>query len=120
MQLTLAIRYLVSQGIRPLPLTAVDQSTSLVKPTRTKSGIVWSCLVTIFTCTWVSVHPNIPGPEANWYMKTFLRARLVVVAPLVPELVITWAMRQWIVAYKLGCQYRSGVPACIYELEVDR
>ena len=29
---------------------------------------VWSCLVTIFSCTWVGMHPNIPCPrkkEAN-------------------------------------------------------
>jgi hypothetical protein len=28
-------------------------------PTRTISNIVWSCLSTIFLCTWGSLHPNI-------------------------------------------------------------
>ena len=28
-------------------------------------NIVWSCLVTIFSCTWIAVHPNVPCQEAN-------------------------------------------------------
>ena len=30
---------------------------------RTIWSIVWSCLVTIFSCTWVAVHPNVPCPK---------------------------------------------------------
>ena len=29
---------------------------------RTMWDSLWSCLATIFACSWVSVHPNIPGP----------------------------------------------------------
>ena len=30
---------------------------------RTIWNIIWSCLVTIFSCTWVAVHPNVPCPK---------------------------------------------------------
>jgi hypothetical protein len=30
---------------------------------------VWSWLATVFACTWVAVHPNLPGPrDAPWIM----------------------------------------------------
>lgn len=37
---------------------------------RTVWNIIWSCLITIFACTWVVVHPNIPQPKTP-----FRRAR---------------------------------------------
>lgn len=30
---------------------------------RTVWNITWSCLITIFVCIWVAVHPNIPQPK---------------------------------------------------------
>lgn len=30
---------------------------------RTIWNIIWSCLVTIFACVWVAIHPNIPQPK---------------------------------------------------------
>lgn len=36
---------------------------------RTVWNIIWSCLITIFACIWVAVHPNIPQPKP-----TFIRA----------------------------------------------
>ncbi|KAJ7840847.1 hypothetical protein B0H14DRAFT_3695283 [Mycena olivaceomarginata] len=32
---------------------------------RKLSAVVWSCLATIFACTWVSVHPNVPPPNQS-------------------------------------------------------
>ena len=71
-------------------------------------NIVWSCLVTIFSCTWVVVHPNIPCPktrEANsWIGKCIWnpllsfaehRLPLFICALLVPEYVLAWAIRQF-------------------------
>ena len=57
-------------------------------------GILWSCLLTIFACTWITVHPNIPGPgDSQW---AILRRRLVIMGYflLAPEFVILWAGRQ--------------------------
>ena len=50
--------------------------------------ILWTCLATIFACTWVSIHPNIPSSNLQ-------RLELMVWAILTPEMIIFWAMRQW-------------------------
>ena len=64
-------------------------------------NIIWSCLVTIFSCTWIAVHPNVPSPKkrvANgWIERRILnpllsftehRLPLFVCALLVPEYVL--------------------------------
>ena len=62
--------------------------------TRSIYNILWSCLSTIFACTWIAVHPNIPAPDdSHWAV---LRRRLVIMGYflLTPEFVIMWAARQ--------------------------
>ena len=62
--------------------------------TRSIYNILWSCLSTIFACTWITVHPNIPAPgDSQWAV---LRRRLVIMGYflLSPEFVIMWAARQ--------------------------
>jgi len=57
-------------------------------------GIIWSCLSTIFACTWITIHPNIPAPsDSQWAV---LRRRLAIMGYflLTPEFVIVWAARQ--------------------------
>ena len=81
---------------------------------RTIWSIVWSCLATIFSCTWVAVHPNIPCPkkrDANgWIGKCIWnpllsfaenRLPLFICALLVPEYVLAWAIRQFLSARRL-------------------
>ena len=59
--------------------------------------IVWSCLAVIFACTWVSVHPNVPGDKERPFDVVWRKLSIMVDALLAPELVLFWAMRQWIV-----------------------
>ena len=70
--------------------------------------VLWSCLATIFACSWVSVHPNIPAPnEPSW--RVFLRRlELMFWAVVGPEMVIAWAFRQWISARHLEKLYNKG------------
>ena len=61
-------------------------------------GILWSCLSTMFACTWITVHLNIPAPgDSQWAV---LRRRLAIMGYflLTPEFVIFWAARQHFVA----------------------
>jgi hypothetical protein len=69
--------------------------------------ILWSCLATIFACAWVSVHPNIPASnEFSW--RTFLRRlELMFWAVIAPEIIITWAFRQWTGARRLEKSYKG-------------
>ena len=88
---------------------AVIITPACICPTdqRTIWGILWSCLATIFACSWVSVHPNIPGPnESSW--RIFLRRlELMFWAVIGPEMIITWAFRQWSGARHLEKLYRG-------------
>ena len=82
---------------------------------RTIWNIIWSCLVTIFSCTWVAVHPNIPCPrkrEENsciqrWIWNPLLsfvenRLPLFIWALVVPEYILAWAIRQFLRARKIA------------------
>ena len=82
---------------------------------RTIWNIVWSCLVTIFSCTWVAVHPNVPCPkkrEANGWIERYIRNPLLsfvehrlplfICALLVPEYVLAWSIRQFFVAREIA------------------
>ena len=67
---------------------------------RTIWNIIWSCLVTVFACTWVAVHPNVPmskpGQKSNshWYSRPLRKARIMLYGVIAPEFVIFWAWRQ--------------------------
>ena len=84
---------------------------------RTQSNIVWSCLTTIFLCTWVSLHPNIPQPLnttglGRWkklriHIRRFIRGSLIpfIVAILAPEWVLGVSLRQFLMARSLAKQH---------------
>jgi hypothetical protein len=98
------------QGSASLELRAVsacgDQDSR-----RSIWGIVWSCLTTIFLCTWVSLHPNVAfrpeKPNACWSERWIwdplhhfwsYRLPLFIWALLVPEFILLWSIRQFIAA----------------------
>ena len=96
--------------------TTVLSTISCICPAyqRTIWGILWSCLATIFACSWVSIHPNIPAPnESSW--RIFLRRlELMFWAVVSPEMIITWALRQWSGARHLEKLYKGGQMYPIY------
>src|ERR1700749_3634835 len=67
--LLLALYYLNPTVAVPTPLTVVSGAQSESSKsydlgnTRTLANIVWSCLSTIFGCTLLAIHPNVPEPE---------------------------------------------------------
>ena len=70
--------------------------------------IIWSCFTTIFACTWIAVHPNIPGPkDSPWAV---LRRCVVIMGYVIIalEMVILWATRQHYAARRLVEQYQEG------------
>lgn len=66
---------------------------------RSESSIVWGCLATIFACSWVAVHPNIPALSGSIFLT---RLELMVCMLIAPELVIIWAARQWYAAHRIA------------------
>ncbi|KDR77199.1 hypothetical protein GALMADRAFT_435475 [Galerina marginata CBS 339.88] len=67
--------------------------------------ILWSCLATIFACTWVSVHPNIPPFGEKWWKTGLRRVELMLWALIAPEMIIMWAMKQWSGARTIAKKY---------------
>lgn len=63
--------------------------------------IVKSCLATIFACTWIAVHRNMPHPEARWYVVIWERIKITVLALLAPEWILGWALCQYFSARRL-------------------
>jgi len=58
-------------------------------------NILWSCLSTIFACTWITVHPNIPAPGDSQWAVLGRRVAIMGYFLLTPESVIIWAARQY-------------------------
>jgi hypothetical protein len=96
------------QGTASIELRAVSTCGDQ-DPRRTIWSIVWSCLFTIFLCTWVAVHPNIAfrpeKPNASWSERWIwdplghfwsYKVPLFLWALLVPEYILSWAIRQFI------------------------
>ncbi|KDQ55318.1 hypothetical protein JAAARDRAFT_195720 [Jaapia argillacea MUCL 33604] len=84
-------------------------SASDVCYNRTTWGIVSSCLTTVFSCTWVAIHPNIPGPDETSIEIAFSRVGLMLMALIAPELVIVWAMKQWFGARRIAKDHSEHV-----------
>ncbi|KIM41091.1 hypothetical protein M413DRAFT_412124 [Hebeloma cylindrosporum] len=84
---------------RPQNLPANDLRSIFIRKedrfdTRSIYSILWSCLSTIFTCTWITVHPNIPAPGDSQWVVLRRRVGIMIYILLLPELVIYWAWRQ--------------------------
>jgi len=62
---------------------------------RTIWDIIWSCIVTTFACSWVSVHPNMPKPYEHWFKVNMRRVEVLFSAIVAPEMILYWATRQW-------------------------
>jgi hypothetical protein len=108
----LVVLALLGRG-RGLPvLTITDDSAASQAAScddlRTRSSILWTCLVTVLSCTWVSIHPNVPGPDEKWLKVALRRVGLMVGTLIAPELIIAWAMRQRIAARRLAKRLEKG------------
>ena len=57
-------------------------------------NILWSCLSTIFACSWIAVHPNIPAPGDSRWAVLGRRVAIMGYILLTPEFVIFWGGRQ--------------------------
>ncbi|KAH0542265.1 hypothetical protein FGG08_003292 [Glutinoglossum americanum] len=56
--------------------------------------ILWSCLFTIFLCTWSALHLNIRSPSENYWIYTLRKARWMVQTLTGPEFVVWFACGQ--------------------------
>ncbi|KAG1720369.1 hypothetical protein EDB19DRAFT_1885187 [Suillus lakei] len=84
------------QSLNDTCVYALDDSNSASSTdTRTLWDILLSCGWTLFACTWTAVHPNVPGMNEGKVAITSRRLFIMIMALLAPELMITWASRQF-------------------------
>ncbi|KAI1264465.1 hypothetical protein F5Y18DRAFT_390565 [Xylariaceae sp. FL1019] len=57
--------------------------------------IIWSCLVTIFICTYSLLCLNVPAPNDSFLHVVRRRTKWMIIAILAPEIVLTFAAGQW-------------------------
>ena len=50
-------------------------------------SILWSCLATIFICTWSALHLDVPKRHGRWYL-LFRKLRWMLIAAAAPELTL--------------------------------
>ena len=93
---TSALTTIASLSQNPL-ITARQLTDSCDCPAVTRSlpNIIWSCLATIFLCTWVSVHPNLPAPKESQCWAVLRRLYIMSWALFAPEMILMWSVRQW-------------------------
>ncbi|KDR83026.1 hypothetical protein GALMADRAFT_134537 [Galerina marginata CBS 339.88] len=95
-------------SLQELNLRAAEPDAQCTCPnTRTLAGVIWSCLATIFVCTWVTIHSNLPPPgEKKW--RTIVRGFKSMFWGLIgPELTLTWSIRQWLSAREISREYKD-------------
>ncbi|KAJ7620321.1 hypothetical protein FB45DRAFT_839551 [Roridomyces roridus] len=93
-----------SPGPRPLE-PRDDDTCNDINNCRTLLSVIWGCLATIFACTWVSVHPNVPAPNQSALTLFLRRLKLMLIALIAPEIVVGFAARQFLAAQKLSKEF---------------
>ncbi|KAJ3479731.1 hypothetical protein NLI96_g8858 [Meripilus lineatus] len=78
-----------------------------IKSRRDRVDIAISCISTIFLCTWVAFHPNIPGPEEPKWKVFMRRIGCMIGGILAPEIYVLLAARQFIAPRHLKKKFRK-------------
>jgi|SRR5690242_935390 len=67
-------------------------------------GLIWSCLATIFLCTWNAVHPNLPGMNDNAWRIFGRRVVFMLIALVAPEFICAAASEELRSAWAVQAQ----------------
>ena len=86
------------------PWTVVEPGWVPEPSIRGTIGIIWTCVVTIFACSWTVTHPNFPDRGASYYYsysvleKWFFKSKInmCLAALLAPELLAAAAVIDWL------------------------
>ncbi|KAJ6565577.1 hypothetical protein DFH09DRAFT_1473741 [Mycena vulgaris] len=95
-----------STDTQTLDPRASVESCDNINNCRRMFDIVWGCLTTIFACTWVSVHPNVPPPDQSWLAHLWQRLQMMLITVIAPELMVGFAARQLFVAWRFSRKFK--------------
>ncbi|KAF7370008.1 hypothetical protein MSAN_00630800 [Mycena sanguinolenta] len=90
----------------PHPPDARATTDSCNDSSRTLFSVVWGCLATIFACTWVSVHPNVPPPNQSRPQLFWRRLKMMLIAMIAPEIMVGFAARQFFGSRELANDFK--------------
>ncbi|KAJ7620385.1 hypothetical protein FB45DRAFT_150362, partial [Roridomyces roridus] len=79
-----------------------DDSCNDINNCRTLFSVIWGCVATIFACTWVSVHPNVPAPNQSAWTLFLRRLKMMLIGLIAPEIMVGFAARQFFASRKLS------------------
>jgi len=86
-------------------MSSISNSTDIVKQgwaggpdRRSTFGLLYSCLFTIFTCTWTVVHQNLPKQRASYWWKLWKKIWWMIIAVFAPEFISAMAASEWVQA----------------------
>ncbi|KAJ6468370.1 hypothetical protein C8R45DRAFT_1018477 [Mycena sanguinolenta] len=113
MLLILSLVYLLARyrAVSGHPLGSRDEPVSCDSNVNSRSlfTIITSCLITVFACTWFSVHPNVPPPNQSKLALFWRRLGLMLVAVIAPELMVGFAARQFWDARWFAKEYNVSI-----------
>ncbi|KAJ7910819.1 hypothetical protein B0H13DRAFT_2272306 [Mycena leptocephala] len=111
MLLLLILVHLLSRNSSAAPVlhTLNDRSSTNscddINNCRKLFDIIWGCLATIFACTWVTVHPNVPAPNQSRLALFWRRLKMMLIAVIAPEIMVGFAARQFFAARDLSKEF---------------
>ncbi|KAF7369979.1 hypothetical protein MSAN_00627800 [Mycena sanguinolenta] len=100
--------------LRPPDTRSTTDSCKDIDNCRTLFSVVSGCLATIFACTWVSVHPNVPPPDQNHLQLFWRRLKMMLIAMIAPEVMVGFAARQFLGSQWLVKEYKFSSTQAFY------
>ncbi|KAF7370052.1 hypothetical protein MSAN_00635200 [Mycena sanguinolenta] len=104
----------------PLDARAATNSCDDINRCRTLFDVVWGCLATIFACTWVSMHPNVPPPNQSRLQLFWQKLKMMLVGIIAPEIMSFFCCMGGFVSstgYLIATQKQLLEPTCGFELQ---
>jgi hypothetical protein len=101
--------FIGNYAARAMPIDVVSQRLyprnlhcSFVSQDRSIFNIVWFCAITMFICSWVGIHPDIPAHKRGRFWTFLRRLGLMILALFLPEVIFWRAVVEWEMATKIS------------------
>ena len=80
--------------------------------------ILWTCLLPLTCCIWTYLHPNMASRNLR-LDGLGERLKLMLLMVVAPELILIWAVRQFIAAREIMVTYNKERPGTLSVLQKD-
>ena len=98
-------------GLAQAGLISKSPSCDDIDHCRKLSSLIWSCLTTVFLCTWVALHPDVPKEyETRWVDRSKARVSLMLKMLLAPE----WHVQRIYDDWRDGCMYTARLSGTFF------